>query len=57
MIIKNKHGEFQLNSSHYNWLVATYSFDEITAKIVTKTRFINSSWEYEKANKLKKELE
>lgn len=57
MIIKNKHGQFELNSSHYNWLMRSYCFQDITAEIVQKTLFINSSWEYEKADKLKKELE
>lgn len=57
MILKNKHGIFELHVCHYNWLMTNYKFDGITAEIVNKTGFINSSFEYEKANKLKKELE
>lgn len=56
MIIKNKNGQYDLNSSHYNWLTHWIMFNEIDSFIVEKTRFINSSWEYEKATCLLKDI-
>ena len=49
MYIKNKNGEFSVYSSQYNYLVRNFDWDEIDAKLVLKTNFINSSSEYSKA--------
>lgn len=56
MIIKNKNGEFQLNSCQYNWLTHHMVFDDIDEFIVSKIRFIVSTYEYEKASILLNEL-
>jgi hypothetical protein len=56
MVIKNLHGEFELNSSHYNWLTHHIVFNNIDDLIVSKTRFIVSSYEYKKANEVLNEL-
>lgn len=52
MYISNKHGYFNVNAAQYNYLMATFAFNDITPKIVSQTTFINSSYEYEKADKL-----
>lgn len=50
MTIVNKNGTFNVNAAQYNYLVATFDFNEIDADKVQKTNFVNSSWEYEKAD-------
>ena len=57
MIIINKNGEFQVNAEQYNYLTHTFQFNEINSEIVTKTRFINSTWEHVKADKIFKNSE
>lgn len=51
MVIINKNGQFDIGCCHYNWLMATIPFNEITAYIVNETRFIVSTYEYKKADK------
>lgn len=52
MIIINKNGRFEVSASQYNYLMHRFAFNEIDQDIITKTNFINSTWEYEKADKL-----
>ena len=52
MVISNKNGRFEVNAAQYNYLVATFDFNDIDAEKVQKTNFVNSSWEYEKADKI-----
>lgn len=52
MVIINKNGEFSVNAAQFNYLTHTFVFNEIDAEKVQKTNFINSSWEYEKADKI-----
>ena len=57
MIIKNRNGEFAVNAAQFNYLSHTFIFNEINDELVNKTNFINSSWEYEKADKIFKNNE
>jgi hypothetical protein len=50
MIIKNTNGEFEVNAAQYNYLIHKFIFKLINWHIVHKTSFINSSWEYTKAD-------
>ncbi len=50
MIIKNKNGEFSVNTAQFNYLMSKFNFDCISWDIINKTNFINSSWEYLKAD-------
>ncbi len=50
MIIKNKNGEFSVNASQFNYLMSKFNFDCINWNIIHRTNFINSSWEYLKAD-------
>lgn len=52
MIIKNRNGEFSVNSAQYNYLTHIFDFNKIDGELVGKTIFIKSSWEYEKADKI-----
>lgn len=52
MIIKNRNGEFIVNSAQYNYLTHNFVFNEINIEKVQKTNFINSSWEYKKADEI-----
>ena len=54
MIIKNRNGEFAVNAAQFNYLTHTFIFNEINAELVGKTNFVNSSWEYEKADNILK---
>ena len=53
----NKNGTFNVNAAQYNYLMYKFPFDEIDAKKVSKTNFINSTYEYEKADKMFKPAE
>ena len=57
MVIKNRNGEFSVTAAQYNYLTHTFGFNEINSKLVSKTNFINSSWEYKKADKIFKNNE
>ena len=57
MIIKNSNGEFSVNAAQYNYLTHTFEFNKIDSELVSKTNFVNSSWEYEKADKVFKSNE
>ena len=50
MIIKNRNGEFSINASQYNYLIHKFQFNMINWDILYKTNFINSTWEYIKAD-------
>lgn len=52
MVIKNKNGEFSLTAPQFNYLTNTFIFNEINKELVTKTNFIVSTYEYEKADEL-----
>lgn len=40
MYISNKNGVFNVDAKQYNWLMATFTFNEINQEIVSKTGFI-----------------
>lgn len=50
MTIINKNGTFHLDASQFNYLMFSFEFDDIDAQKVSISNFINSSWEYEKAD-------
>jgi len=50
MVIKNNNGEFSVSAAQYNYLMSKFEFNRINLDIVNKTNFINSSWEYAKAD-------
>jgi hypothetical protein len=50
MIIKNNNGEFEVNACQYNYLIHNFEFKMINWDVVHKTSFINSTWEYTKAD-------
>lgn len=50
MIIKNNNGEFPLNAAQFNYLIHKFEFNMINWDIIHRTNFINSSWEYAKAD-------
>lgn len=56
MIIKNKNGYFEVNAAQYNYLMHKFDFEDIDRDKVVKTNFINSSWEYEKADEIFKTI-
>jgi hypothetical protein len=50
MVIKNNNGEFSVNAAQFNYLMSKFEFNLINWDIVQKTNFINSTWEYCKAD-------
>lgn len=50
MIIKNNNGEFPVNAAQYNYLTRKFEFNMINWDIIHRTNFINSTWEYDKAD-------
>jgi hypothetical protein len=57
MIIKNKNGEFAVTAPQYNFLTHNFIFNEINAELVSKTNFITSTWDYDKAHETVKKDE
>lgn len=50
MIIINKNGEFEVSAPQFNFLTHNFIFDEINAELVSRTNFITSTWDYDKAH-------
>jgi hypothetical protein len=50
MVIKNNNGTFSVNAAQFNYLMSKFEFNLINWDIVHKTNFINSTWEYSKAD-------
>lgn len=56
MIIKNKNGEFSVTAPQFNFLSHNFIFNEINSELVSKTNFITSSWDYDRAHETVKKI-
>ena len=57
MVIENRNGTFSVNAAQYNYLPNTFEFNEINSELVGKTNFVNSTWEYKRADDIFKNNE
>jgi hypothetical protein len=56
MVISNENGEFEVSAPQFNFLTHNFIFNEINRELVTRTNFITSSWDYEKAHETIKKM-
>lgn len=57
MIISNENGVFEVSAPQFNFLTHNFIFNEINAELVSRTNFIISTWDYNKAHEtIKKDL-